>query len=732
MTLRNTLIFRTLLFLLGMTAMSTQVILIREALAVFQGNELVIGLFLGIWMMLTAAGSFLAVHWFNLTPFTPRPPVPPLQMERGSGGEVSVLLVSLSLLPLASLFLLVTLRFSLVPPGILPGLEMTALVIFLALLPFCLVSGMLFPVLVEGLSSLKKISLLHEGYALDSAGSVIGGLLFSLVFIFTLPPYESLILLTTFCFLVLFIIWIFSGKIVTAILALVFGAMVFLMPTIPEIVNFLDQKQFNEQKVIEIKSSPFGMLAVSKMGEELFIYDNGVPVSLSDDVFNREEAVHFAMLLHPDPKKVLMVSGGTSGIIGEILKYPLEKADYVDPNPWLLRITDKYRPLPDDQRIRYIYKDPRIYLKNNEEKYDVILVNAPEPNSAELNRFYTAEFFKLLKDKLNQGGLISVATQAAGNYMNETSRLIHSVNYNTLKSMFGHVRIIPGMKDYFLVSDVTIEQSILKHYQDKGINNDYVNPFFINEELLSMRSDLILRDLLPDAPVNSDLKPFVFSLFLRHWLEKFKMNTWTIPLILLLLLILSLFWLGPLNLGLFAGGFTASGLEFTLLIWFQVMYGNVYQMTGVIFALFMAGLAIGSGFRVPGSWFLSNRGKKHNFRGFLMIQGIIAGFSAVIAILLKIIPSGSSGFATSGMILILVLMTGLITGTQFSYSAFLRKTNVLRSSGESFSADLLGSAIGIILVSIYIIPNIGLPMTALSLAGLNVIIISVMAIKNRF
>jgi hypothetical protein len=134
---------------------------------------------------------------------------------------------------------------------------------------------------------------------------------------------------------------------------------------------------------------------------------------------------------------------------------------------------------------------------------------------------------------------------------------------------------------------------------------------------------------------------------------------------------------------------------------------------------------------VLGSWLVGNRLRKKTFRGFLMIQGIIAGFSLLIFILIKIIPAGFYGITTSAMILILVLMTGLITGLQFSYSAFLRRTPVLKSSSESFSADLLGSAIGIILVSIYVIPYIGLLMTALSLAGMNLAVLAAVSLKNR-
>ena len=43
---------------LGLTSLVTQVILLREFLSIFFGNELVIGILLANWMLLTAIGSF--------------------------------------------------------------------------------------------------------------------------------------------------------------------------------------------------------------------------------------------------------------------------------------------------------------------------------------------------------------------------------------------------------------------------------------------------------------------------------------------------------------------------------------------------------------------------------------------------------------------------------------------------------------------------------------------------
>jgi spermidine synthase len=736
---RKTIMTRVLLLVLGMTAMATQVIMIRESLAIFQGNELIIGLFLAIWMLLTAVGAYVATR-FRGPGYELKVPFFKSKIENRKS-EIenrkskiendssplprfpASLLVLLTFLPLITLVTLIILRYSIVPSGIMPGPGLTIVIIFIALLPFCLVSGMLFPIQIQHLSALRGINALYEGYALDSAGSILGGLLFSMLFIFVLPPYESLILITLI-WVIIIIVWLFVIKRkIIAISLLAFSILLIFLNYTYEPACFLDDLQFNKQEVIEIKSSPYGMNAVTRIGEQFFIYENGIPVNVGDDPVSREESVHYTMLLHPLPEKLLVFSGGTSGIIEETLKYPVLKVDYVEINPWLLRMAGKYRPLPDDKRVNYAFEDPRIFLSKNDEKYDIILINTPEPNSAAQNRFYTVEFYNLLKSRLSPGGLLSMSVPAAGNYMSKTSRQLHSVACNTLKTVFSHVRVIPGAKDYFLASDSTIEQSIFRDFQSKGIGNNYVNPFYINEDLLKMRSDLIMKDILPDTQINSDLKPFVFSLYLKQWLERYKINSWLIPLILILILILSMIFLGPLNLGLFTGGFTASGLEFILLLWLQVIYGFVYKMIGVIFAIFMAGI-------VTGSFFQQKIIRKHTLRKFLIIQLSMAIFSVLVAFFIHHFTTSPLQNLTMMLIMILVFISGLLMGIQFSLSSRLRKTIIVRSAGESFSADLLGSAIGVMVVSVYLVPQFGLPVTATLLAGLNLLAMGAMFAKR--
>jgi predicted membrane-bound spermidine synthase len=183
-------------------------------------------------------------------------------------------------------------------------------------------------------------------------------------------------------------------------------------------------------------------------------------------------------------------------------------------------------------------------------------------------------------------------------------------------------------------------------------------------------------------------------------------------------------FLSPVNIGLFTGGFSSSSLVFLLLLWFQVIFGNIYQMTGVIFALFMAGL-------VAGSWYRPKLIKEANLRSFLFILSIMAVTAAVIAAVL-LIPHLSTAFSWLLMIIILIFtfVTGTIMGLQFAIANSIRSESILKASGQSYSADLIGSAIGVILVSIYVIPLIGLVQTSLVITGINLMTVLIISLKT--
>jgi spermidine synthase len=162
-----------LIFTIGFCAIPAQVILMRELLMVFGGNELFIGLFLAVWMLLTAAGSYLAGF---------------LSLKEAHIPFYALLLI---VLPLILLFLPDLTRNLLFEPGIEPGLMTELMGTFILLMPFCMLSGFLFASLAERMVIAGEKKMSGKIYGIESAGSMAGGLLFSFVLVYLYDNFKA-------------------------------------------------------------------------------------------------------------------------------------------------------------------------------------------------------------------------------------------------------------------------------------------------------------------------------------------------------------------------------------------------------------------------------------------------------------------------------------------------------------------------------------------------------------
>jgi len=270
-----------------------------------------------------------------------------------------------------------------------------------------------------------------------------------------------------------------------------------------------------------------------------------------------------------------------------------------------------------------------------------------------------------------------------------------------LKSMFREVLIVPGNKTYFLASDSTLSIGICRLIQQRHIPTTYVNRFYLDDEDLTRRSRLIHSSLSIDAPINQDLAPASYYRQIVYWLSYFRANLWPLAIIVAVLLFVVTIRLNSISAGIFTGGFAASSLELLLVFAFQILYGYVYQMLGLIVALFMAGLAVGSYlakriFPQPGS------------RAFMLIQIEIAVccFSLPPIVLWMRNVLYLPILVNVVFLFFAFVIAGLI-GMEFSVAAMLRKGGAQRVASELYGIDLIGSALGALLAGTYLIPAFG-------------------------
>ena len=169
------------------------------------------------------------------------------------------------------------------------------------------------------------------------------------------------------------------------------------------------------------------------------VLDGKIQSSESDEFIYHEALVHPAMLSHECPETALVVGGGEGATLREVFaNTTIKKAVMVDIDRQVIDICRRYLPSFhkgsfDDPRLDIRFADARLFLRDSRDKFDVIVIDLVEPlEEGPACLLYTREFYELVKDRLNAGGIVSVQSGAAGwtNFQNFTAII------NTLKAVF--------------------------------------------------------------------------------------------------------------------------------------------------------------------------------------------------------------------------------------------------------------------------------------------------------
>jgi spermidine synthase len=688
---------RLSLLILGMLAIISQLVFIREFISVLSGNELVLGIVMAIWMLLTGWGAWQGRKG-NFARFSP---------ARGIQ-----MLAALSIMPIFLIGLLYWLKSLLFPPGTMVGVGTSVIATILVLLPVCFLSGYLFTWFSTHLSESKNKNLAGKAYAIESLGSLLGGLVFSFILgrfftsfqIFGITSAATLLAGT----------WICRTEkqklnlkfIIPAVLIPI--AVFMLKPD-----NFIKKMMFPNQELLVNKSTRYGNLVVTQQAGQLNVYENNELQFYTQNVMLNEEAVHFAMVQHQNPRKILLVSGGISGMIKEIEKYRVEKITYLETNPEIFSSLVSFSDsLP--RNVEIVKKDIRSFIGKTDEQYDVVLLNLPPPSSLGMNRFYTLEFFQLLKKHCNDKTVICTSLPASANYTEANAINVNASLWNTLGNCYQKRLLLTGEKNYFLASDGQLTPEIAEQITMKGIENEYVNQYYIDDKLLSMRSQTLTRQLKDDVPLNRDFYPYMFIKQISHWLSYFGTNYKILVLIPLLLFLLGFLRLNRVTAGLYTGGFTAGSLEVVLLLAYQVWFGSIYLATAFFFAVFMAGLAFGSSGYI--------RFNKPLIQRYYLLQFALAGFAVLLPLLINLLGEVSFWRIPSQMIFfVLIFSLASAIGQEFLMATKISQSVYSKSSGISYSTDLAGSAFGAFLTAIVLLPLAGITITCFVVAGLNIL-----------
>ncbi|MBN2198555.1 MAG: hypothetical protein JW747_01765 [Candidatus Aminicenantes bacterium] len=692
-------------FVLGFLSLALQIVLLREFFVHFQGNEMTYGLLLASWLFWGGLGSLLAHR---------------LKVSSGRLSNLFCLVLILSPACLAGL------RLSRLALGILPTeltgpSAMSAFALALTLLvSFPL--GLLFVSAVRARGGDAAFV-----YSMESLGAAAGGLAVHFLLVPHLSNWQVAGLVGLAAWTAVFFfgsgkphVWLRAGAALAPVL-LFFGD----APT---------QRLFwKPLALVATRDTPYGKLQVVGAGSEVTLYVNAVPVFSSGDAAEAEEAVHFALLQRPRPENVLLLGGGAGGGIEEALKHPGGILDYVELDPEIIRLSERILP-PEktavflNPRVSIHYRDGRAYLAETPKRYDAILLNLPEPSTAQLNRYYTLEFFQSAARRLAPDGVLSFRIPSSEIYISPArARYLASLR-STLSAVFPETAVVPGTSNIFLASRAPLSldaEALSREGERRGLRTTYVRRELLEDRLNPMRVEFLRRSIDAEpARINTDLVPLCYYYANTMWAAHFsgpesrlleflsrapRGPLVGLPLILGLLVFLFLRLRASRRTALLAPlallGFSGIAVEVFVVLRFQTLYGAAYGSVALLLAFFMAGLGIGS--RLSRSPIRASR------KGLLLCQAALTAFPGLAVLFLP--------FRAPKIVLFLALFLYGAAGGAFFVQA--NRLTILKEKdhGTGYGLDLLGSFLGAAAVSTVFLPLAGLMPTALLLLGLNLI-----------
>ncbi|MCF8029976.1 MAG: fused MFS/spermidine synthase [Desulfohalobiaceae bacterium] len=678
----------------GVSSVVTQLYAIRELLSQFSGNEFVISLIIFVWLILGGLGTLTAqtANRFRGVSLT-------------ALGWLSLLLACLSPgLILAIRFLRTALFTTGVSVGFYPVLGFICLVVG----PLTFLVGFLLP---YSLYSLRRKVPGYPGsrvYITDNLGDVSGGALFSFLLILFFTPLQALLLANLPLGLLSLGLIFLSARsnplLLPAALLLVAGL------GLPPLLSVQSLSTGHSGNLIHYQESKYQRIEVFRHKGQVTLFGDGGPMYSSRSSFLAEELVHYPLAqLDEAPQDVLLISA-RSDMLREIEKYDPDKVTYVELDPALTRVQFQYGLLQEYPGLRIIHQDARRYLSRTKQTFDAVIISFPQPQTFKGNRLFTREFFHMVQKHLSPSGVFSFSVRGYANYLSQSQERIVSCLHRTASQSFSRVLLLPGRRTVFLCRNGPLTANIPQRLRERGIRPPYIQGYFsgtVTQERISRLQERITSS----APVNRDLDPVLMRFVFSQWFAKHASSPLTFFALLGGLGIVYLLLSSREELVLFSTGFLTMGSEILIIFVFQIVFGYVYSMLGLIVTAFLAGL-------LPGALY----GERLQYRGRRMLMATDLGLISCLGLLLLLL---SLGWADCSKWIYLGLGFGiaLLCGMQFPVALAL-KGDTDSVASKSFSADLFGAALGALLISVALIPYLGVTLAIMALMGLKIFSIS--------
>lgn len=615
---------------LGFFSLAAQTLLFRVFLTVFEGNELGIACFFSSWLIWVAGGAIVGRLRLNVMTvltnhfeFLPLLYLPACLLQWWLTGHARELagVQPYELLPL----------WTMMP------------VSFLVSAPVSFCTGLFFTLACRWVRDTNALPV-AKVYTWEAVGGAIGGIATTLLLALGVPG-ETVFLLSALLLTVPFAIHRLGKRSFITAAVPVLAAAAALCSGIAGRWEH-NNNLFTWQRVLPPQAykgsftTPEARYLYGEYGEQF----NVVAWETVADVIPATEHASEVIALHlaqrPGARRFLVAGRGAFSICRRLLELPqAEKITWLDPDPaYPARLLSALpeRLKAGAERIETPPCDMRRWLERTRAQYDVIIMDFPDATTLALNRYFTREFFQLLKTHLAEPGVIGVRISAGENFMSEDRVNVGASVLATLRSVFQHLVLKPGEETWIMASGspglasapamlrdrysgiqgaagIYPPDGLMALYQPQRV--EYETQCFETAVQASPADLLLNTDRAPRALLHSLLLAAretgaavstgsVTRAFARHGALVLPIGLLLFPLLRIVFLLRRRGLSGPAEGGPFPAfdgyvlvlttGAVGMGSTIALMYLYQSAFGSIFLHVGLIGALSMTGLAIGS------------------------------------------------------------------------------------------------------------------------------------------
>lgn len=266
--------------------------------------------------------------------------------------------------------------------------------------------------------------LVSNVFAFDYVGALLASILFPLV----LVPNLGIVRTSLFFGLINVSISIFLSFYLQrevrqhyilklkSILTFIFLLSLFIFSE--QILNYSEEKLYGENIVFS-HSSPYQRIVLTRNKNDFRLYlNNNLQFSSADEYRYHEALVHPAFSMAKNIENVLILGGGDGLAAREILKYrEVKHITLVDLDEEMTKFFQNNETMNalnqnslNNSKVKVINQDAYIWVKNQTQKFDVIVIDFPDPSNYSLGKLYSLQFYRELQKITNPETKIVVQT----------------------------------------------------------------------------------------------------------------------------------------------------------------------------------------------------------------------------------------------------------------------------------------------------------------------------------